>query len=292
MPARTSVFEIADVALLAAGTLLIIVGAVVLSVRRRWREAFALPPAPPNRLELLDVFLALLVMFFLPVLVAQVLAPFYPAPSETQLSTGQLMKASPPQVLGDMVSKLLALFVLLALGRSRFAGGLAGWGLTAAGCPRRLFQAFQGLLVACPVCYGLLELSGLTLRWLNVQYEQHASIEALRDASAPAGLHAMIVVNALLLAPVVEELFFRGLLIPAPMRWGQSRWGAVVISSILFGLIHYSYLDTIPPLVAFGVLLGYLYVKTGSLTLVILLHAFFNGKTLLWLVLGANYPSG
>jgi membrane protease YdiL (CAAX protease family) len=282
MAGHQFVFQIADVALVASGTLLSIVAAVVLSVRRRWRDTFSLPSAPSNRLELFDLFLGLLVVFFLPVVVAQFLSSPNPA-AETQPP-----KASQPQVFVDTVSKSLAVFILLALGRSRFAGGLAGWGLTGRRLPRLFFQAFLGFLVACPVCYGLLELSGVTLKWLGVDYEQHVSIVTLLDPSTPLSLRALLIVNALVLASLVEELVFRGLLIPGMVRWGLGSWAAVLLSSVLFGLIHYPYLDTVAPLVAFGVLLGYLYTKTGSLTLVILVHALFNGKTLLWLALGAK----
>jgi membrane protease YdiL (CAAX protease family) len=41
-------------------------------------------------------------------------------------------------------------------------------------------------------------------------------------------------------------------------------------------------------LTIFGAFLGYLYARTRSLTLVILLHAAFNAKTLLWIAIGAE----
>jgi membrane protease YdiL (CAAX protease family) len=46
----------------------------------------------------------------------------------------------------------------------------------------------------------------------------------------------------------------------------------------------------VPALASLGLFLGYLYARTGSLTLVILFHAIFNLRTLI-LTAMANQPS-
>jgi membrane protease YdiL (CAAX protease family) len=80
-------------------------------------------------------------------------------------------------------------------------------------------------------------------------------------------------------APVVEELFFRGLVLrsllplaPAPV--------AVVASGVLFGLAHWQGVQ-FPGLAVFGVVLGVLAYRTGRLTPGIGAHAAFNAVAVL-----------
>jgi membrane protease YdiL (CAAX protease family) len=88
---------------------------------------------------------------------------------------------------------------------------------------------------------------------------------------------------AVALAPIVEELIFRGCL----YRFLKSQTTilpAQIISGILFSLIHANIFSFLP-LVLVGVLLARVYEKTGSILVSIWFHAFFNGYTLLMLFL-------
>jgi membrane protease YdiL (CAAX protease family) len=84
-------------------------------------------------------------------------------------------------------------------------------------------------------------------------------------------------------APLVEELFFRGLL----MRAIDHRYGvvpAVAGSAVIFGLAHFELLQ-LPALVLFGVVLALLAKRTGRLGPGIVAHATFNAVTVLTLTL-------
>jgi membrane protease YdiL (CAAX protease family) len=81
-------------------------------------------------------------------------------------------------------------------------------------------------------------------------------------------------------APIVEELFYRGLL----LRSLQRRFGdvtAVVASGTVFGLMHFEGLPT-PGLIVFGIILGTLVVRTGRLGPSVVAHMAFN----LWAIVG------
>ena len=89
-----------------------------------------------------------------------------------------------------------------------------------------------------------------------------------------AGLMVMIV------APVAEEVFFRGFFYRA-LRSRFSMIGAAVIDGLLFGVIHYNFesagaLLLLPPLALLGFIFCVVYEKTGSLFPVIGMHAFNN----------------
>jgi membrane protease YdiL (CAAX protease family) len=82
------------------------------------------------------------------------------------------------------------------------------------------------------------------------------------------------------LAPVVEELFFRGFFYRA-LRSRYSFVAAASMDGLLFGAIHYDFesLDSLlllPPLAFLGFLFCLVYERTGSIFPVIGMHAFNN----------------
>lgn len=106
------------------------------------------------------------------------------------------------------------------------------------------------------------------------------------DLSGPArdllgnasGLGLVVIgVSVVVVAPVVEELFFRGLLLGAMRR----RWGAVaavVASSVVFGATHFQPL-LLPALATAGAVFAVSAVRTRRLGTAIAVHAAFNATT-------------
>jgi membrane protease YdiL (CAAX protease family) len=89
-----------------------------------------------------------------------------------------------------------------------------------------------------------------------------------------AGPFIVVVVGAVLMAPVIEEVFFRGFIFGGLwQRWGWMRAG--VVSSLLFGLAHLS-LYLVPPFAAIGFLFAWSYRRTGSLVPGIIAHGITN----------------
>ncbi|MBI2079223.1 CPBP family intramembrane metalloprotease, partial [Candidatus Micrarchaeota archaeon] len=74
---------------------------------------------------------------------------------------------------------------------------------------------------------------------------------------------------AFIVAPLSEELFFRGYLV--------KKYG-ILISALIFSLVHISYGSIVEILFAFafGVIAGYLYKKRESLLVPIVMHFLFN----------------
>jgi membrane protease YdiL (CAAX protease family) len=75
-------------------------------------------------------------------------------------------------------------------------------------------------------------------------------------------------------APLCEELFFRGILFTV-LRRRMPFWPAAVIDGVLFGFVHGS-LVIVPVLAALGVTFCYVYARTGSLFPTIALHSLNN----------------
>lgn len=80
-------------------------------------------------------------------------------------------------------------------------------------------------------------------------------------------------------APVAEEVFFRGFLYPGL----KSSWGfvaAMIVSSAIFAVIH-GFTAVIPPIFVIGIVLVLAYEYTGSLWPPILIHGAMNGLAFL-----------
>lgn len=94
-------------------------------------------------------------------------------------------------------------------------------------------------------------------------------------------------VTACVAAPMFEEIFFRGFLLPSLTRY-LPVWGAIVASGFLFALAHLSFSEVLP-LATLGIVLGIVYTRSRNLLASMLLHGLWNAGTLLSLfVLGSG----
>ena len=74
-----------------------------------------------------------------------------------------------------------------------------------------------------------------------------------------------------LLAPLVEELVFRGAVLKALLRWKQNPWIGIAISALLFALIHMNPAQ-MPHAFLIGLLLGWMYYRTDSIVPGVVYH--------------------
>lgn len=86
---------------------------------------------------------------------------------------------------------------------------------------------------------------------------------------------ATMIVMAVIMAPIFEEIVFRGIIQKGLINKGTKPGVAIAISSIVFGLVHGNPWQFVGA-VLLGSVLGFVYYKTKSLLLPILLHAFNN----------------
>ncbi len=88
------------------------------------------------------------------------------------------------------------------------------------------------------------------------------------------------VLSIVLLAPVAEELLFRGAVQRQLMVTWHHPAGAVCASALIFGLVHANPAQ-MPFAALMGLVLGWVYYRTGSLLLCIVMHLVNNGSSLL-----------
>jgi uncharacterized protein len=131
-------------------------------------------------------------------------------------------------------------------------------------------------LVFVPILYAALRGLGLDTSALN------KPAKALTDRAADRIGLVLVVLIVVVGAPIVEELFFRGLVLRS-IAARYSDWLAISGSAVLFALIHFQLLQ-FPGLALFGVVVGYCAHRTRRLGMGILAHASFNATTVIVLL--------
>lgn len=96
---------------------------------------------------------------------------------------------------------------------------------------------------------------------------------------------AFTIFTIAVLAPVVEEFMFRGVLLKRFIG-KTSVWGGILISSLVFGVLH---LDVIGAFL-FGVIASLLYLRTNNLLVPIFLHIINNSLAAASLFLAPKWP--
>jgi membrane protease YdiL (CAAX protease family) len=141
-----------------------------------------------------------------------------------------------------------------------------------------------GALAAIGLCQLVLAATLWLITWLRPDYvfPDHNVIVALRDPACPAWLPIVLWVGVTTITPFAEEAFFRGILQSALVSRLRSPGMGIAIAAGVFGLAHGSQPQVVPALTLFGVILGLLHRRTGSLIAPIVAHGLFNAKTLLW----------
>jgi uncharacterized protein len=98
------------------------------------------------------------------------------------------------------------------------------------------------------------------------------SIKKMFEALMQPNVFSFITI--VIMAPLLEEAFFRGVILEGFLR-NYSPWKAIIWSSMIFGAAHMNPWQTISASLV-GVLIGWIYVKTNSLIPGIILHFFNN----------------
>lgn len=147
---------------------------------------------------------------------------------------------------------------------------------------RSLLAALAVLLVLIPVLTVQYQAGQWVL--LRLYPDQtppiHVVLRALHQSAW--GMHGVVqlCVGAVVIAPLAEELFFRGVLLQTLWVSLGGRWLPIGVSAVLFGLVHVAQPQDVVPLVTMGVLLGALRLYTGRLWPCVLVHMLFNARTM------------
>lgn len=226
-------------------------GLVALPLAFRWDRRAATVELPAQRVDGSGLlFIAVALLLLLQVLLFAGLR----AVAEDRIVLGRVLLGVPLVVCIAMAVKLLPYVVTSKLTALRaIAAGLVA------------------VLAALPLVYGTAWL--MTLLFGDQPAQQLVSVLAKRETG-----WREIAFVAVVLAPVSEELVFRGFFYPTLRRMRGAPFG-LIASSVLFGIVHFDPWTAIFPLFVFGLVLARLMEKTGSYLACVTAHVAFNALT-------------
>jgi len=110
-----------------------------------------------------------------------------------------------------------------------------------------------------------------------MEQDSNAFYQQLGDLSK---VHPIVVLlSTVIIAPLTEELMFRGVIQGIVKNWTASKHWAVWISAILFAVIHFHVAGFLPRMLL-GALMGYFVLYSGSIWTAVFMHFSFNAFSL------------
>jgi membrane protease YdiL (CAAX protease family) len=208
--------------------------------------------------------------------------------SPTTTPTTQ-MEFTPWEMVGLNVTVPLAVAVALVAANAMLRpSGLARVGLTWRQCASGLIIGFLAALVVVPLVHA--SGAGTEKLWQQVGLKHPTAHPLLRAGAelSNSGLRALIALSAIVLAPLGEELLFRGHLQTAMAytfdRTGvklPARGAAILLTSAVFTIFH-GELWMMPPIFLLSLCLGYVYERTNNLWAPMIIHALFNASSVVY----------
>jgi membrane protease YdiL (CAAX protease family) len=201
------------------------------------------------------------------------------------------------------IGEITTIAVIIFFADIYFARRLQGFGLNIKTVVKDFFAAFLNLLTVWPLITAAIILTahfGELVWGREYQIQQHQQLKMITENPQLLS-RILIVVTAVIIVPLLEEMLFRGLLQTTIRSYFEAfhsllvaqetpdekrtidrngAWPAIVISSVLFTLTHAN-AGHWPALFVLGVCMGYAYEKSGSLFRPIFIHSFFNAISII-----------
>ena len=154
---------------------------------------------------------------------------------------------------------------------------------------RRMVWPAVGMSVLIAASQAFVLFSALSLLDVDLQFQGEELERRQRLVSGIAGI-----LNACIFAPIGEEICFRGIILGGLLKTRCRPWIAILVSAIIFASFH-GFGENFVTAMLFGILVGWLYWRTGSIIPGIIIHITNNSLTaidlsgqpnaILWLIL-------
>ena len=126
---------------------------------------------------------------------------------------------------------------------------------------------------------------GYVLKYFQPDLQPQSIEEMLRSAIRLPDF-VLIMIAGVVLAPVSEEIFYRGMIYPLFRKYLGTTWGAVG-AGIIFGLAHWDLWRALPLAIG-GAALCYIYEKSDSILVSMVAHGVWNGVMCLLIYLSIS----
>lgn len=136
------------------------------------------------------------------------------------------------------------------------------------------------LLVSTLLIFSSMFALNIFVQWFPLEDNLGGVFEGL--SRNPLGIFGLAV-----LAPLLEEVLFRGAIQGALMRFFGRPWPAIVVAALIFGIFHWNPMQVVYATLL-GVIFGWIYYRTGSLLSVIVGHVLNNTLAVITTVAYSN----
>ena len=167
--------------------------------------------------------------------------------------------------------------ILLFFAYMSFARRLKGFGLDVRTLHRDIFPAVINFICVYPLVFAaVLAVDFLGREFIGPSFELQTNEGlAVLFEYPQLPLRILLVIFSVVIAPVFEEVLFRGLFQSMVRGYTQRPWAAIFITSGFFMMLHpWTHW---PALFILSCCMGYAYEKSGSLFRSIFIHMLFNG---------------
>ena len=193
------------------------------------------------------------------------------AVEDPSLTVGALLQ-------GSLYVGLVGMPVWLVLTRGVQWAELGWVGPRSIGRRRKAYlrEAGQGLLIGVVAQLAVVPAIYAPILLLTDNLDVSGPARELVDRADGLGI-ALLILMVVVLAPVAEEMFFRGLALRA-LEARMAPRAALIASAAFFGVTHFQLLQ-LPALVMIGLVCGWLAQRDGRLSRALWAHVGFNATT-------------
>lgn len=176
-------------------------------------------------------------------------------------------------VFNTSILDLLAVFFVVYFTTIQYKESLSALGLSLKNYLKNIFYGVVGYISLIPVLIVILAITAVIINITKYVPERQPVVELfLREKNLAFLTYSSLF--AAIVGPFIEELFFRGFMYGVFKKHMGALWSAVITAAI-FAALH-THIVGFFPILALGILLAYLYEKTGTLVSSITVHMIHN----------------
>lgn len=176
-------------------------------------------------------------------------------------------------ILNTSVLDTLTVFFVIYFTVIQYKEDLKALGLSLKNFFMNVFYGAVGYVALVPVLVVILAITVLIINMTKYVPERQPVVELFMKEKNAAFLTYSSLFAAIF-GPIIEELFFRGFMYSIFKKYIGVFW-SMIITAAIFAMLH-THIVGFVPIMALGILLAYLYEKTGTLVSSITVHIIHN----------------
>ena len=176
-------------------------------------------------------------------------------------------------MVNSSILDILAVVFIIYFTVIQYKEPLAALGVSARNFLKNVFYGVVGYLALIPVLILMLVIIAGLISITKYVPERQPVVELFLKEKGTAFLTYSSLFAAIIV-PMIEELFFRGFVYSALKKYTGIFW-AMTATAALFATLH-AHIVGFFPIMALGMLLAYIYEKTGTLVSSVTVHMIHN----------------